>query len=129
MSRDETDISTTFYRPCLDCGGTIETVDAKQEPHTCASADEFREVVAHAYWAGHDRAKARESAELSKYLDGHVMQCPSEGPHDPHLFVHCPVAEHTWESVWVCNGFGPGYTHPVNGETTGGAGPRIGDAK
>jgi hypothetical protein len=115
---DQPDAASTFYRPCLDCGGTIETVDGKQEPHTCASADEFREVVSHAYWAGHDRAIAGQAnrVDLSRYLDGHVMQCPSEGAHDPHLFVHCPVGGHTWESVWLCNGFGPGYTHPVNGE-------------
>jgi hypothetical protein len=49
----------TFYRPCLDCGITIEVVDTVEQPHDCQPLNDPRAAIARAWWAGHDRAIQR----------------------------------------------------------------------
>ncbi len=60
-----TDVSDTFHHPCLVCGSTVEVIGGQEQPHDCQRADTDRELVAHAYWSGFDRANLPDAARWS----------------------------------------------------------------
>jgi hypothetical protein len=51
-------VSDTFVRPCLDCGDTIRTIAGTEQPHQHHQLDDDGSLAAHAWWEGHDAARA-----------------------------------------------------------------------
>jgi hypothetical protein len=47
-------VSDTFVRPCLDCGNTVQVLGGVEQDHHCAAPRDPRELIAQAWWAGHD---------------------------------------------------------------------------
>lgn len=47
----------TFYRPCTNCGQTIETVAGTQQDHDCDPHPDMGVAICRAYWNGVDRGK------------------------------------------------------------------------
>lgn len=49
--------TSTFHRPCTNCGKTIETVAGVQQAHDCDPHPDMGVAICRAYWNGHDRAQ------------------------------------------------------------------------
>lgn len=58
-----TPVYAAFSRPCLDCGHTVSVINGVEQPHTCEAPEDRRQLVARAYWQGHDAAAAPISPE------------------------------------------------------------------
>lgn len=54
---DTPTITNTFYRPCTNCGKTIEVVAGAERSHDCDPHPDMGVAICRAYWEGHDRAK------------------------------------------------------------------------
>lgn len=75
-------ITNTFYRPCTNCGKTIEVVAGTERSHDCDPHPDMGVAICRAYWAGHDRAKDEVAAPV---IDGST----SDGFHTfDELYLH-----------------------------------------
>lgn len=80
-------VSSTFFRPCLDCGGTVEVQQGAEQPHQCATAETERERIAHAFWSGHDRAQVPMRSDLRDLVNA-VRMGDYARPDSPQAVMH-----------------------------------------
>jgi hypothetical protein len=98
MTEVDTAFTSTFHLPCVVCGSTVETVDSVEQTHNCPGPDARRSAaIAHAYWAGHDRAKQDVAP-----VDGST----SDGFHTfDELYRHRMLLNAALFSTWASNRF------------------------
>lgn len=51
-------VSSTFIKPCLDCGTTVQVKDAREQPHEHRVFHKDDSPLAYAWWEGYDAARA-----------------------------------------------------------------------
>lgn len=70
----------TFVHPCLTCGQTLNTLNGETPPHDCNP--NTGAIIARAWWAGWDAAKAhaqQEANAVAQHVIDHVHAWNREG--------------------------------------------------
>ena len=65
----EDTVTGNFVRPCLTCGATVRVVDSWEQAHDCQPPASGAELIARAWWNGHDNAAAEAERLRAQVAD------------------------------------------------------------